>query len=69
MTAKTESKWLPIESAPRDGRDVLISCGEGLRIAQFSYGAWWTGFDCYGNDKWTESATHWQPLPEPPHDR
>ena len=63
------SEWRPIETAPRDGTEVL--------------GAWefaWTGGWClepviYREGAWIVSwdhdaaePTHWMPLPKPPED-
>lgn len=65
-------EWLPISEAPKDGRWVLVYDEEygGMEVARwdneyinpFSHerGAW---FD----SEWKCAATHWQPLPAPPH--
>jgi len=61
--------WQPIDSAPKDGTDVLIyhqsrTSDSIIVIAQ------WTddGMDSY---HWCDAVaiyepTHWQPLPDPP---
>jgi hypothetical protein len=68
------SEWLPIESAPMDGRSVLLfqknRTDAGYSIVQAS---------CYEGRFYADSrecvidwedgitkATHWMPLPEPP---
>jgi hypothetical protein len=57
--------WMPIETAPRDGREVLIYSG-AVDVALFEYGQWWSsGCDEYGNDR-RVYPTHWMPLPPPP---
>lgn len=53
--------WLPIETAPKN-RQILAWNGEGISIASWdSLHGHWT------DPEWFHvSATHWQPLPEPP---
>lgn len=67
------SDWQPIDTAPKDGTDVLLFNGHP-RV-----GSW---FDSWEYDSWHPEAketggwimyggrvihpTHWQPLPEPP---
>ena len=66
------SEWQPIETAPKDGTEVLVwSEHGGVESAYWEAG-------CYGHSGWTiyqirtEIAepdfppTHWMPLPEPP---
>ena len=61
--------WQPIETAPRDKTEVLVSgplkdgTGHYQEVCR-----WW-------HDRWPvewmdncKAPTHWQPLPEPPHD-
>ena len=62
--------WQPIETAPRDGKRILVIDADGLvDVAQWGIGAWfqpegiWTGG---GGDYGIYSATHWMPLPDPP---
>jgi hypothetical protein len=61
------SEWQLIETAPKDGRLVLVwGARRGrpttfcVRVVLFSTGYWWDG-DGYDID-----ATHWMPLPTPP---
>lgn len=71
------SEWQPIESAPQDGRQVLLfgTQNEFADIAMkgaFVFTGYWDRFD----ESWCSTATtwrgpfyhptHWQPLPEPP---
>jgi hypothetical protein len=68
-------EWQPIETAPKDGRPILgfgICDGEvsgrGVEPAAAVVewcGSWTVGAtDYYGV---TMEATHWMPLPDPPH--
>lgn len=77
-----ENKWLPIETAPKDGTKVDLWCTPrpgaivapehlgGWRIADawFSAGRWWTyeNNDEQRLEVQADYVTHWQPLPDPP---
>lgn len=60
-------KWLPIESAPKDGTDIVVRCDKGIDMASW-------GCECYdycGEPcSWSCSIlidcqpTHWLPIPE-----
>lgn len=60
------SKWQPIDTAPKDGTEIIIWDGSNIRIATFMY------TDDDGQMKWFPDgmpfvvATHWMPLPSPP---
>lgn len=64
-------KWLPIESAPKDGTSVLVAstkCPNAFAVASWDGDEWrdmgdigWAGM--YGDDG--NQPTHWQPLPPP----
>ena len=68
-----EGIWQPIETAPRDGTEVLAWCDfDSLRCAiVISYEPndenpkwpWWD-WDCRGIHE--SVPTHWMPLPAPP---
>ncbi len=72
------SEWQPIETAPRDGSDVLVFGGtySSECISCEFYGvafnavaiAWWDerSKTWNGGDLVTHNPTHWMPLPEPP---
>jgi hypothetical protein len=59
--------WQPIETAPKDGTEVLVTEGTTFAVASYDlYGGWrdmgdmgWGGM-CY------TQPTHWMPLPSPP---
>jgi hypothetical protein len=63
----TPNAWQPIETAPKDGRLIMVAHNEsyqnGVAIVRWSenYGAWVD----YDNDFW--KPDFWMPLPKPPH--
>lgn len=67
------SNWQPIESAPKDGTNILIcghACG-GYYVADVKWNVnegTWCLFDPAedGHTYPSEGHTHWMPLPEPP---
>lgn len=65
-------EWQPIETAQKDGDDVLIS---GFNYNDESKGRWvgmaaYNQFGVWGQNEFDETGyyqpTHWMPLPEPP---
>ena len=70
------TEWQPIETAPKDGTDILLWLGEPFnqtRLAGFCR-HWGTWVEEEPNDFLNEEIfgigcnvpTHWMPLPEPP---
>lgn len=56
-------EWQPIESAPRDKTDVLLSApGWGVMVGFWNGNAWDDG-DFRSSETW---PTHWMPLPPDP---
>lgn len=59
------SEWQPIETAPRDGTEILIGNPREVFI-----GYWDTSSQQWLHDEYgpvdPEDATRWQPLPDPP---
>jgi hypothetical protein len=62
--------WQPIETAPKDGGNVMLWCvdlvGGNGRVATGSWhytydGSWWDY-----HMEYTLNPTHWMPLPAPP---
>lgn len=59
--------WRPIETAPKDGTDILACDEDGQYVARWAAYAggnprwrlWWNGDP-------NDDLTHWQPLPAPP---
>lgn len=68
------SQWRSIESAPRDGRDVLIGGHGDVLIAHWHEGlggpGWLDDSGSSHHDYWNYvglvKPTHWMPLPLPP---
>jgi len=66
MVKQAEPAWQPIESAPKDGSEILLGHKDGsLAIG------WWRARN--PNQGWTDGdsyamgwPTHWQPAPTPP---
>ena len=63
------SEWQTIESAPRDGRKIIVDGGIAYWRERNNHwdppSGWWTitGFDWPGKPiKW--EVTHWMPFPE-----
>lgn len=74
----TNHGWQPIETAPRDGTEILLgyagshSCaGYWMGDPALNYwnetGWFWTGANVITEHP--DSPTHWQPLPPPPEER
>ena len=65
-TKPAGGEWLPIESAPRDGTEILAywSLGHGSHgCTKFLKGEWVNPEDC--DDEYC-APDFWQPLPAPP---
>jgi len=65
--------WLPIETAPRDGRTILVGHAASAFDAYWSptdgedgQGAWVDGTTDLYEDMCTFEPTHWMALPSPP---
>lgn len=53
--------WMPIETAPKDAKNILCVDADGiLAIVHDDLGAWCDDYGFY------VEPTHWMPLPEPP---
>lgn len=57
------SKWQPIETAPKDGSDILAhwKASGTSHVVYYALGRW-----CDDCDDEISTPTHWMPLPEPP---
>jgi hypothetical protein len=62
-------EWLPIETAPKDGTDILLWCplpgSEYSVVGKLCDGWWQSSYE--GEDVFNPS--HWMPLPAPPANR
>jgi hypothetical protein len=68
----TMSNWQPIETAPKDGTDILIWNGSWMVTVRwappYQYG-YWDLVECgtHASDGFlTYDPTHWMPLPSKP---
>ncbi len=63
--------WQPIETAPDDGRDMLLFGPWDMTHGEYQIG-YWSGENWhFQSDLWIGDdeefqPTHWMPLPEPP---
>jgi Protein of unknown function (DUF551) len=63
--------WQPIETAPKDGTDILITSPKrGARVARYQH---WCGLEWFvalepgsSGGTYADDATHWMPLPAAP---
>jgi hypothetical protein len=67
------SEWQPIETAPKDGKTILITNGYWVDRGWFSKSVWlapakegWVTEDERDCGQIHRDITHWMPLPEPP---
>ena len=67
MDAIRQPHWLPIDSAPKDGTNILVACRDTPEagIAYWSRRGW---LDIEDDEGWCEGfgPTHWMPLPAAP---
>jgi hypothetical protein len=67
LSAAKGGGWLPIESAPKDGTEILIF--RDYAAVKVGGGYWSIHQRCWihgGYMCWQLPPTHWQPLPTPP---
>jgi len=64
-------EWMPIETAPRDGRRILIFSDGAMHVA--GYKSHRILFEILSDDAGSmicnPPPSHWMPLPSPPTDR
>ena len=71
-----DDDWQPIETAPRDGKHVLVGTFPTVPgHVTIATAHWWhegrewalsVNYDGEHSDHGVEAPTHWRPLPEPP---
>jgi hypothetical protein len=68
-------RWMPIATAPKDGTQLLLYCGDWNGIIVGHYGELITWDDetgdeevevCWQSNLESYNPTHWQSLPKPP---
>jgi hypothetical protein len=61
-------QWQPIETAPKDGTEILGFTRYGKRPDEFEiYVVWWDGgWEAHGCSTAFAAPSHWMPLPAPP---
>ena len=70
------TEWQPIETAPKDGTAILVTCGELFAVVEWDEHAAsypsneGVGWRDAGDIGWAGTQghmpTHWMPLPQPP---
>lgn len=57
------SGWQPIETAPKDGTDILVFSPESgeMFVAYYKRGEWF-----FAVNNTLSCVSHWRDLPEPP---
>ena len=76
VTLKKQTEWLPIETAPKDGTQVLFYCDEwnGMLVGHYGHleeydhetDDWQTQV-CWQSGLERYTPSHWIPLPKSPH--
>ena len=60
------AEWQPIETAPKDGRDVLVA-NIDANVGRHVFIDNWNRSENRWDDTFADDTrTHWMPLPEPP---
>lgn len=65
-------EWQPIETAPKDGTDILVMTGETMHVVRWinihgDFDYWAVDDNKHGPFTLRGKApTNWMPLPEPP---
>lgn len=61
-------QWLPINSAPKDGQRLLLSCADTVHVGYWSTSMWAHGGSWVvvedRSDTWEIYPTHWATLPQ-----
>lgn len=67
-------KWQPIETAPKDGTQILVWDGSNMICVKWheipqQFAAWEFAHTNDHAHFVTRDVTHWRPLPEPPSEK
>lgn len=66
MTETAEKTgWRPIDTAPKDGQDVLLNYEGRVPVVAAWFRGGWAPMDLEG-EHLPSIPTHWMPLPAPP---
>lgn len=67
------SEWQPIETAPKDGTEILVWMGARILLARWDAETYhkrprphWSSFVMGRTWSRDNQPTHWVPLPDPP---
>jgi hypothetical protein len=71
LSQPPQSPWRLIETAPKDGTDILLWTCQGIIQGYWRHGAWdqsiiYSTYDGAGGPAFEAQPTHWQPLLQPP---
>ena len=73
LTTYEAAKWQPIETAPKDGSNIILGNDVTVAVGKWARDDWRAMyFVCEGTDDFRAGAgliykpTHWQPLPKSP---
>lgn len=63
LDAKALGEWQPIETAPKDGTEILGCFDDSMEVIRYlPMSVWYNGDNTINSDDWT----HWMPLPDAP---
>ncbi len=65
QASPAKDEWMPIESAPKDGFDILV-CWSHRLIEMMSGATAYDYVEGHANGRFAEAPTHWMPIPPPP---
>jgi hypothetical protein len=69
LEAADAAAWEPIETAPKDGTEILVETSDGVTIGAYGKDGpiyWLVPNYQDQEDRDLCSPTHWRPLPSPP---
>jgi hypothetical protein len=73
IAAARAYQWMPIETAPKDGTDILVAYGSSVGwmniVKWHEKKSGWRWVCSYTHKRLWNNPTHWLPLPQPPQQR